>query len=410
MNVLRLEIGEAWPENTAVSWVLLDGAGQRTTQVAQGAGRLEEAPPAAACEAVLTGAQCALYRLRLPPGTRADRAQWVAYALEEQLAEETETQHCTVVGQDGDQAVVAVVAAARLRAVITAVAAAGHPLRAVWPVLAWLPVAPDQWTVAVDGGGGLLRQSDGSGFAWDWDDATATPPWLLRQAVAEARHGAQAPAAIQILVAAGGAQPALAEWSRILGLPLRPGPPWSALPGPVSVPSRANLLHGPFAPRRASRGGFARLKPALAVAAAALVLHVGIGVGHAHWLEHGAQDLRQQQATLFTTAFPGAAVVDPALQTRRLLNDIKPKHGLLRDDDCLALLGDLADVLGASARGALQSLRYEGEVLKVDLTLRAPMDATALIDGLATRGIAAVAAGPGGSNGQVALTLQRRMP
>lgn len=410
MNVLRLEIGEAWPETAAVSWVLLDCVGQRATLVAQGAGRLEEAPPAPACEVILTGAQCVFHRVQLPPGTRADRAQVVAYALEEQLAEETETQHCTVVSRDGDQAIVAVVAAARLRAVIAAVAAAGHTLRGVWPILAWLPVTPDQWSVAVDGGGGLLRQGDGAGFAWDWDDAAGAPPWLLRQAVAESRHTTQAPAAIRVLVAAHGVQPALTEWSRVLELPVLPGPPWSALPGPLSAPSQANLLHGPFAPRRSARAGFASLKPALAIAAAALVLHVGIGVGHAYWLEHRAHDLRQQQAALFATAFPGAAVVEPALQTRRLLNEMKQQHGLLRDDDCLALLGDLADVLGAGARGALQSLRYEGEVLKVEVNLQSPMDPTALIDGLATRGIAAVAAGPGGRTGPLALTLQRRQP
>lgn len=412
MNILRLEIGEHWPDVPEATWALLERSGSRDTVLREGHSEVRQAPAADACEVILTGAQCSLQLLRLPPGAKRDQAKMVVYALEERIAQETETQHFTVLGQRGENTIVAVIARARLQHILAALAELQRPAAAVWPALALLPVTDKEWLASVDHSGGLLRTADGGGYAWDSDDENHSTPWLLQQALNEARAKDQTPTRLRVLTTAEPPQLPLADWSQNLAIPVEAEPLREAWLFPSERTQSANLLHGEFSPRRQHGPWLQRFKPALWIAGSALALHLIASLIHAGWLGIEAKQLRAQQTALFEQAFPGAAIVDPALQTRRLLNDLKSRQGQLRDDDFLALTNDLAESLGANGRGAVQAMQFEQGSLKITLALKPPLDAKALTELLAARGISVSQAndGMGNSGGSTQLTLRRSTP
>lgn len=410
MNILRLEIGEHWPDAPEATWALLERSGPRDTVLREGRGDLRQAPAADACEVILSGAQCALHLVRLPPGAKRDQAKMVAYALEERIAQETETQHFTVLGQRGDNTVVAVIARARLQRIVAACAELDRPVTAIWPALALLPVTDKEWLASADHAGGLLRTSDGAGYAWDAESDPHVIPWLLQQALTEARAKDQTPSRLRVLSATD--TPTLTEWSQTLGIPVEAEPQIDKWLIPAERTQAANLLHGDFTSRRQHGPLLQRFKPALWITGTAIALHLIASVIHAGWLGMQARQLHTQQTAMFEQAFPGAAIVDPALQTRRLLNDLKSRQGQLRDDDFLALTNDLAESLGANGRGAVQNLQYENGSLKITLALKPPLDAKALTELLAARGISASQPndGLGNSSGSTQLALRRSAP
>ncbi|HRH74290.1 MAG TPA: GspL/Epsl periplasmic domain-containing protein, partial [Zoogloea sp.] len=92
---------------------------------------------------------------------------------------------------------------------------------------------------------------------------------------------------------------------------------------------------------------------------------------------------------VFRSAFPNAPVVAPAAQMRQQLTGERARHGLLRDDDALALLSQAAEALGTDATDGIAALRFEEG--RLDLTLSGPAAARAeaLVGLLASRGLLA---------------------
>ena len=74
---------------------------------------------------------------------------------------------------------------------------------------------------------------------------------------------------------------------------------------------------------------------------------------------------------------------------RQQLNLERARHGLLRDDDALALLAQAAEALGTDAAGGVAALRYEDG--RLDLTLNGPAAARAeaVVGLLTARGLLA---------------------
>lgn len=366
MNTLFLLIDERWPETPAADWVL---CGPRGAVLQQGRSEPRHWPPAERRVAVLAGAQVALCAIALPRHRRADRDRLIAYAVEERIPVDPERQHFTLLDQQGEQGLIAMVDAGRLRQLVDSLAALKLPLAGLYGRLQGLPRL-DRAAVGVDEDRlRYWRWPDGAGLVEDLA-ADGAPSALARRAVQQS--------GVEALLGA----PALAE---ALGLPLAAASavaPWYVLAG------QSNLLHGDFSPRGSGPGLAAGLRWPLRIVAGALALYLVVGL-------FGVMKARQDELAtharvkaIFESAFPGAAMVDPVLQMRRQLNEQRPRHGALRDDDLLALLAPLAEVLGTESRAAITRLQFEGGALEV--TLRAPLEGArrqALIDGLAMRGI-----------------------
>jgi len=405
MSTLVLRIDEHWPQPASCDWVLRAGP---TTVLQAGHSEPGHWPAAETVIVLLAGSQVVLHRLAVPKGPRRERRRLVAYALEEAMPADPEDEHLTVGEAAGGALLVAAMARARLHTLLATLAALGRPPTQVMAVLGALAAEADTWELALESSGAYLRRSDGAGAFFD-HDATAGLPWFLRHALLEAQQGGAVPRQVRVRRAVDAPAVDLEAWRQELppmageGTALVAGPPfaWWAVPGPF------NLRHGEFAAPGRHRALLRRLRPALAMLAAAGGLQLAatsfaVFAGRAE-----ERALRGQAVALFQASFPGAAVVDPALQMRRQLNDLRSRHGLLRDDDFLALLGPVAEVLGAAAEGAVRSLGYAEGTLEVTLMPPSGLSLPGFAEQLALHGVVATSAGAAGA-GLWSLQLRRR--
>ena len=90
---LLLAIDEQWPTRPDCPWVLLGPDGR---PVSEGHSEPRHWPAAAECEVVLTGPQCLWLEVPLPRGARRDLPRLLAYALEDRLLKDPDTQHLTL--------------------------------------------------------------------------------------------------------------------------------------------------------------------------------------------------------------------------------------------------------------------------------------------------------------------------
>ncbi len=173
----------------------------------------------------------------------------------------------------------------------------------------------------------------------------------------------------------------------------------------ASTDGAVNLLQGPFAPSgmlstlmplagRASGLRAASLKVPLAWTAIGAV--VAIAGMNAYWLklESESKALRQQMEAAFRTAFPEtSAVVDPVLQTKRQLNELRARAGIASANDFSVLNARTAVLLSTAPLGSVGALEYRDGALKVKFkpgvvdnpALQNTLRAAAVQQGLAIR-------------------------
>ena len=144
-----------------------------------------------------------------------------------------------------------------------------------------------------------------------------------------------------------------------------------------STEGAVNLLQGSFA-----QGGMLGGLMPLAGRAAGLrgaslkvpliwtVIGVAVAVAgmNAYWLklESEAGALKQQMENAFRTNFPETtAIVDPVLQTKRQLNDLRARAGLPSANDFSVLNARTAQLLTAAPLGSVTAIDYRDGALKV---------------------------------------------
>ena len=276
-----------------------------------------------------------------------------------------------------------VIARDRLRTLVAQLDAIGRSPRRVLAEVQTAPAGNDAWHVSLSASGAVLRVAPTSGIALDRDILGP----LLTQHAANARTANQAPSHIEIHAEPGTALPDLDALATETGIPLRTGSPYAWWRGADRQAS--SLRHGEFGSRDRNSAWMDRLGPALALGGGALALWLIAGVGEVLWLRHSLDGIGQRMARVYQTSFPNTPVVSPAAQMRQQLNLERARHGLLRDDDALALLAQASDALGTDAGDSVAALHFEEG--RLDLTLTGPaLDrADALAGLLASRGLLA---------------------
>ena len=138
----------------------------------------------------------------------------------------------------------------------------------------------------------------------------------------------------------------------------------------ASIANAVNLLQGRFAPG----GGFGmptlmavlrsgQLKPVLAWAGVCLAVFV-VGLNAYRFkLESESHALRSSMQTAFRSAFPSEAVVEPLIQTRRHLRELRARAGQSSPDDFSVLNAQAAQLLANAPVGALAGLEYRDAAL-----------------------------------------------
>src|SRR5260221_1017701 len=325
---LELWLPRNWPaEDSELRWRRLAAGGA----VRQGAQRgLEGLAPAEEIVVWTPAAETLFLRARLPTRSIAKIVQALPFALEEQLIDPPERLHFAFSTEADGALAVAVTRRERMESWPAALGAAGLAPTHLAPVTLSLPLADRAWTLAFVDGEIVLRSGARAGLG---GPAELRPPGWLHAALAEARTEASAPE--RILLVDAPADLDSAAWRQALGLPLEP-----MRPGDASVPAAPlDLLQQHYAPR----ARLAALKRAYIPAAAllpawllaTLALHAVGGVR----LSRAARAAEEEMSALLLKSFPETrAILDPAEQMRRGLEDLGARSGVAAPGDMLFLL------------------------------------------------------------------------
>src|SRR6266571_1413407 len=352
---LELWLPRNWPaEDSELRWRRVAAGGA----VREGSQRgLEGLAPAEDIIVWTPAAETLLLRARLPTRSTAKIVQALPYALEEQLIEPPESLHFAFAHEADGALAVAVTRRERMESWLAALAAAGLAPTQLAPVTLSVPLAERAWTLAFVDGEIVLRSGARAGLG---GPAERRPPAWLHAALAEARNEAGAPE--RILLVDAPADLDSAAWREALGLPLE-----SMRPGDASVPpAPLDLLQQHYAPR----ARLAALKRAYVPAAALLAawLFATLALDAVEWarLSRAAGAAEEEMRALLLKSFPETrAILDPAEQMRRGLEDLGAGSGLAAPGDMLFLLARAAPAIERESRVRAQGIEYSGRSLMI---------------------------------------------
>jgi len=260
---------------------------------------------------------------------------------------------------------VAVIDRGLLTKALDACAEAGFRVRAAYSEIYTVPApAAGVLSVRVDRGRGVARSATHDGFAFELNGNEV--PAALSLAVRQL--------GIRRIQAYGREANKVSELGTALNVQVEASTAEADL---ASTEGAVNLLQGSFAPGGmlgalmplAGRAGAikaASLKAPLLWSAAALA--VAIGGMNAYWLklESEQKALRQQMENAFRANFPeSTAIVDPVLQTKRQLNDLRARAGIPSANDFSVLNARTAVLLTGAPIGAVGGIEYRDGALKV---------------------------------------------
>lgn len=260
---------------------------------------------------------------------------------------------------------VAVIDRGLLTKALDACAEAGFRVRAAYSEIYTVPApAAGVLSIRVDRGRGVARSATHDGFAFELNGNEV--PAALSLAVRQL--------GIRRIQAYGREANKVSELGTALNVQVEASTAEADL---ASTEGAVNLLQGSFAPGGmlgalmplAGRAGAikaASLRAPLLWSAAALA--VAIGGMNAYWLklESEQKALRQQMENAFRANFPeSTAIVDPVLQTKRQLNDLRARAGIPSANDFSVLNARTAVLLTGAPIGAVGGIEYRDGALKV---------------------------------------------
>ena len=373
---LELWLPRNWPaEDSELRWRRV-AAG---AVVGQGSQRgLEGLAPAEAIIVWTPAAETLLLRARLPTRSVAKIVQALPFALEEQLIEPPEQLHFAFAREADGTLAVAVTRRERMDGWLAALSAAGLAPTHLAPVTLSVPLVNRAWTLAFIDGEIVLRSGARAGLG---GPAEMRPPAWLHAALAEARSESSAPE--RILLVDAPAELDSAAWREALGLPVE-----AMQPGEASVPADPlDLLQHHYAPR----GRMAALRrayvPAAALLAAWLIATLAFDAIEWARLSRSARAAEEEMRTLLVKSFPETrAILDPAEQMRRGLEDLGGRSGAPAPGDMLFLLSRAAPVIERESRVRVQAIEYAERSLIIRLAA-SEADAESLANALRARSL-----------------------
>jgi general secretion pathway protein L len=394
MSVLRVycRISDA-PVQCA--WLLTG----RTREAMAGEGPLSTMPRGAdRVEMIVPASDVLITRAHLPPATRRRTAAVLSYAVEEETLPDPAQNYVCRLGAVGAAEVLAVLDIQALARWTEALAAVGIAADEVHCETLLLPWRAGEWSLAWNGAEGILRTGQLEGAATDCGCAQS-PPLSVRLALDGAD---ERPECIAVYVMQPGAEPDVDSWAEALGIPVLLVGSWdwrsAPVDGSVSLVQPRSRWSGMGASLR-------ELRPAAWIAAAALAIHALALLVHWTVLANEQRELNRRIETTFRAAFPDAtAVVDPVLQMRRKLADIRHAAGKTDDGDFLPMLEKAAAAIKDLPTASVRATSYGAGQLRLEI---AADDATMrrVLGRLRQTGMSVEAAARGGT-GTAIVTLR----
>lgn len=404
MTVLRVLLSAPPAAAVAAPWALYD---DQERHQRSGVDVPADWPQAARRDAVLAASAVRLASLALPP-MPADRVSAAAtFALEDQLAGGSNTQHLTVAPRKPDGTVEVAIAARTL------VAAVQREFARVVaePALAPAPAANAWRWYRSAAQGGFVRRPDGSAFALGAPTAGRAPDELALALAAAARAGSLPRVEVAFPVDEGD----LAAWSAQCGTRFERGSTWAWDQDGARAAAAPDLLHGEYSRTAAppSVPMTRRFTWPVAIAAAALALHVGATLVQWGVLRYDAWQVERSLLQVARDAGAGAATTADAASSALARRFADARHRALQPapDDALPLLARAAAALAALPPGTLKSASYAGGSWTFDLAKLPPAVMETLDRTLSLAGVAVLAATtPAGTRVRVALAPWAALP
>lgn len=310
--------------DTPVDWCLVDARGvpQRS-----GTGPLSALPRDDAVEVILPALRVLHARLKLPKVGASTLRELLPFAVEDQLlADPAQVHAATGATLASGETVVAIVDRAWLEAGLGAIAAAGLRCTRAVCETALAPAEPGCWHVRLGPSGAWLTEDDGHAVAFDAPSGPEAP-FAVRIAAREALERGAPPKVIRVWADSRAPAPDAVAWKSALEVAVEVSTPPPALSG-VARSDAIDLLTEGLAHRQSRAATFRLPRNVWALAAMLLVLLGGLLAFDVWRLERERRNLMAEQESLFRAAFPEAkTVVDPALQLRRNLDDLRRSRG-----------------------------------------------------------------------------------
>jgi general secretion pathway protein L len=360
---------------TTAQWTLLDGSG---ATLRTGTAALKDVPRGDRTIAVAPVNHLLFIETALPQVSQTKRDALLRYAIEDKLTIDPSTVHAVVLGRTlQDKHVVAAIDRSWLGGALSWLNRAGIEPDSLVSSASAISMAPDEWAVAIEGSHGFAKRADG--FVYNFDTGSGRePPFGLTLALKEARDHQIAPASLSLHAA--DASLAL-DWSKTLELPVKTvAPEKDSAQRLLSAARTANLLSGEFAARQAGSKWFALLRPALTVLALIAVAQLVFTLIDNARLNRERLALQSEMTQVFKQAFPAAqAIVDPPLQMRRNLDQIKNERGQASESDPRALIAQLTQLMQSlSTAPAIVALQAQNGAATLDLDLASAEQETEL--------------------------------
>jgi len=404
MSILRVLLSELPAAAVAAPWALFD---DQERHQRSGASVPADWPQAERREAVLAASAVRLASVALPP-MPADRvASAASFALEDQLAGGSNTQHLTVSPRKADGTVEVAVASRALVAalqrdfarVVAEPAASPLPAAGTWR---WYRSQAD---------GGFVRRPDGGAFALS-AGTRGNAPDELALALAQAARAGTAPR-VEVAFPVDDAE--LAAWSAQCRARFERGAAWHWDQDGTRLAAAPDLLHGEFSrtPIAAARPLARRFVWPAALVATALALHVGATLVHWALLRYDAWQVERSLVAVAREAGAGDAATAEAASAALALRFADARHRAQQSapGDALPLLARTAPALAALPPGSLKSATYTTGGWTFDLAKLTPEAMSTLDRALSLAGVSVLAAGtPSGTRVRASLAPYAALP
>ncbi|MDF2153988.1 type II secretion system protein GspL [Vibrio sp. CAU 1672] len=304
---------------------------------------------------LLASSDVVLSEVNIPPGAARQFDTMLPYLVEEEVAQDVDSLHFTVLHKQADKAQVCGVERAFLQSILHRFAAQGLIVKRVLPDVLAMPQSDDASTAAQLGEHWLLRHGEFLGVAVDsaWLDLYLT---AYQQSHDDLKLESYSSLPASQHEAIWHAQPA--EMTMAL-----------LAKGVADTP--CNLLSGEFKPK-SSWGKYWKVWQKATIAAGVLlVVLVGQQLLQVQQAEAQAQAYRAESERIFRQVFPGKRKIPTVSYLKRQMTDEERRlAGGAGEETMLTWLGALPATLGQVKDLEITSFKYDGQRKEVRVHAR----------------------------------------
>ncbi|WP_217524661.1 type II secretion system protein GspL [Vibrio metschnikovii] len=305
---------------------------------------------------LLSTSDLLLTQVTIPAGGSRQFAAMLPYLLEEEIAQDVDELHFSVLGKQGDQAFVAGVDRAWLQAMLEQLQALGLDVKRVVPDVLALPVHEEGLSAGQMGDQWLVRKGECSGLSVDKDWLTwfCASDWVKNQT--------------EYLP--------LTAYTPLPELPLSEQQSWQSMACPSLLvllteqvlTHKINLLTGPFKPKSSwNKYWLIWRKAVIAGLFLLVVLMTSYGL-QVHKDTQLAQSYRDESERIFREIFPDKQRIPTVSYLRRQMTDeLTALSGSAQGEDVLSWFSRLPETIGSVTDMQVQSLRFDGNRSEVRL-------------------------------------------